>query len=349
MTNINKCTLSVQSNVLDALKKLNSSSSLTLFVVDEAESVIGTVTDGDIRRALISGATLDSPIGDICICQFEAIRGGDFSPDDLSRIRRKNIHVVPVLDAENRIERLIDLREVKTILPVDAVIMAGGRGERLRPLTDTTPKPLLPLGNKVIMEYNVDNIASMGIDNVTVCIRYLGEQIQAYFGDGAAKGLRMRYVTEDKPLGTLGAITRIDHFEHDVVLVMNSDLFTDINLEEFYLHFLQSGADMSVAATPYNISVPYAVMKTDKDRVTSFEEKPTYTYYSNAGIYMIRRSLLETMTRDERCDTTDLMDRLLAGGGKLTYFPIVGYWLDIGTPEEYRKAKDIIKYIKHFS
>lgn len=343
------CQIALSASILDALKALNASHALTLFVTDEVGRVIGTVTDGDIRRSLIGGATLETLVGDVCIRQFEAIRGGNFSPDDLSRIRRKNIHVVPVLDAENRIERLIDLREVKTILPVDAVIMAGGRGERLRPLTDTTPKPLLPLGNKVIMEYNVDNIASMGIDNVTVCIRYLGEQIQAYFGDGSAKGLRMRYVTEDKPLGTLGAITRIEHFEHDVVLVMNSDLFTDINLEEFYLHFLQSGADMSVAATPYNISVPYAVMKTDKDRVTSFEEKPTYTYYSNAGIYMIRRSLLETMTRDERCDTTDLMDRLLAGGGKLTYFPIVGYWLDIGTPEEYRKAKDIIKYIKHFS
>lgn len=346
MTDINSYTLIEDASILTALKQLNETATQILFIINEKEQAIGTVTDGDIRRALIGGASLETRVGDICLRSFEAFHETNYNLDDLARIRRKQIRVIPILDAHGKIQRIVNLEKIKSILPIDAVIMAGGRGERLRPLTDTKPKPLLPLGNKVIMEYNVDNIVSMGIDNITVCIRYLGEQIKDFFGDGADRGIRMHYVTEDKPLGTLGAVTLIEHFEHDVVLVMNSDLFTDIDLEEFYLHFIQSGADMSVAATPYNISVPYAVMKTDKDCVTSFEEKPTYTYYSNAGIYLIRRSLLETLTKDERCDTTDLMDRLLATGGKLTYFPIVGYWLDIGTPEEYRKARDIISYIK---
>lgn len=348
MSPLTSYTLSVHSSILDALKAINNTPCLTLFVLDDQERVIGTVTDGDIRRALIRGAALENPVGEIVSHHFEAVRGGDFTPDNFVRIRKKGIRIVPVLNDEGHIKKLIDLCNVKTFLPVDAVIMAGGRGERLRPLTDTRPKPLLPLGNKVIMEYNVDNIVSMGIDNITVCIRYLGEQIKDFFGDGSDRGVRMHYVTEDKPLGTLGAVTLIEHFEHDVVLVMNSDLFTDINLEEFYQHFVQSGADMSVAATPYNISVPYAVMKTDEDFVTSFEEKPTYTYYSNAGIYLIKRSLLQTLPKDARCDVTDLMEQLLQRGGKLTYFPITGYWMDIGTPEEYRKAKDIIRFIHSY-
>ncbi len=348
MTPLPSYTLSEHSSILDALRAINDTPCLTLFVLDCQQRVVGTVTDGDIRRALIRGAALETPISEIASHHFEAIRGDDFTPDNFVRIRKKGIHIVPVLDAEGHIKRLIDLRNVKTFLPVDAVIMAGGRGERLRPLTDSKPKPLLPLGNKAIMEYNVDNIVSTGIDNITVCIRYLGEQIKNFFGDGKDRGIRMHYVTEDTPLGTLGAVTRIEHFEHNIVLVMNSDLFTDIDLEEFYQHFIQSGADMSVAATPYNISIPYAVMKTNEDFVTSFEEKPTYTYYSNAGIYLIKRSLLQTLPKDARCDATELMEQLLLKGGKLTYFPITGYWMDIGTPEEYNRAKDIIRFIHSY-
>lgn len=348
MTNLDTCTLPESASILEALKLLNISPAQTLFILNGENSVVGVITDGDIRRALIGGATLETTVGEICIRKFEYFTHDNYTLNDVSRIRERGIYIIPILNKEAKIERIINLRKQKTMLPLDAVIMAGGRGERLRPLTDEKPKPLLPLGNKVIMEYNVDNIVSMGIDNITVCIRYLGEQIKDFFGDGSDRGVRVHYVTEDKPLGTLGAVTLIEHFEHDVVLVMNSDLFTDINLEEFYQHFIQSGADMSVAATPYNISVPYAVMKTDEDFVTSFEEKPTYTYYSNAGIYLIKRSLLQTLPKDARCDATELMEQLLLKGGKLTYFPITGYWMDIGTPEEYRKAKDIIRFIHSY-
>lgn len=331
---------------MQALTTLNDSRTLTLFVTeDDTDRVLGTITDGDIRRALISGIQLNQSISHCFQRNFHYIEQHKTSPEELSTLRKLNINILPVLTPDGRLHKLIDLRKIKNMLPVDAVIMAGGRGERLRPLTDTTPKPLLPLGNKVIMEYNVEKIASMGIENVTVCIRYLGEQIIQYFGDGASRGLTMRYVTEDKPLGTLGAVTRISHFEHDTILVMNSDLFTDIDLEEFYRHFKESGSDMSVAATPYTISVPYAVMKTDNENITSFEEKPTYTYYSNAGIYLIKRHLLESLPKDERCDATELMDQLLRQGGNLTYFPITGYWMDIGTPEEYSKAQNIIRFI----
>lgn len=347
-----KNVISVQASILQGLQqlcRLTAQDTFTLFVVDSEQKVLGSLTDGDLRRHLAGGGSLGDSITKAMHSHFCYVRTEEELFETAQQLRQNKIQLVPKLDTEGRLVRVYDLVHLKAYLPVDAVIMAGGRGERLRPLTDTTPKPLLPLGNKAIMEYNVDNIASMGIDNITVCIRYLGEQIKAFFGDGASRGVHMRYITEEKPLGTFGAVSLIEHFEHDVVLVMNSDLFTNINLENFYLHFIKSGADMSVATIPYNISVPYAVMQTRLDCVLSFEEKPTYTYYSNAGIYLIRRSLINELSRNEKCDTTDLMERLLQQGGKLTYFPIVGYWLDIGTPEEYQKAKDIIKYLNHVS
>lgn len=333
------------STLMDALKMLNKTQTFTLFVTDPTGRVTGALTDGDIRRALIGGASTESPVEDICLKSFRYIDAENYTPRRLEEIRRLGIRLVPFLSPDGRIERLIDLQKVRGLLPVDAVLMAGGRGERLRPLTDTRPKPLLPLGGKPIVEYNIDRMVSFGIDNITLSVRYLGEQIKACFGDGSGKGVHIRYVDEDRPLGTLGAVSKIRHFTHDTVLVMNSDLFTNIDLGEFYAHFLESGADMSVASIPYNIAVPYAVMQTEGGLIRSFEEKPTYTYYSNGGIYLIRRQVLEELKENEPCDATDLMQRLLDEGRRLTYFPIVGYWIDIGKPEDYKKAQEFIKFL----
>lgn len=331
---------------MDALTQLNKTQTLTLFVVDAARKVVGALTDGDIRRGLINGASLQTEVYSICLKSFRYVDDANNAPKYISELRRLGIRLVPYLSAEGKILKLIDLQKVNGLLPVDAVIMAGGRGERLRPLTDTMPKPLLPLGEKPIVEYNIDRMLSYGIDNITISVRYLGELIKEYFEDGHAKGANIRYVDEDRPLGTLGAVSKIHHFTNDVVLVMNSDLFTNIDLEEFYVHFLESHADMAVASIPYNITVPYAVMQTSNGLVRAFEEKPTYTYYSNGGIYLIKRSILEELKEGERCDATDLMQRLIDRGKRLTYFPIVGYWIDIGKPEDYKKAQEFIKFMK---
>lgn len=331
---------------MDALRQLNQTQTLTLFVVDESGKVIGALTDGDIRRGLINGASLDADVYSVCLKSFRYVNDANNTPKYISELRNLGIRLVPYLSADGKIVKLIDLQKIRALLPIDAVIMAGGRGERLRPLTDATPKPLLPLGGKPIIEYNVNRMIRYGIENVTISVRYLGDQIKAYFGDGSRKQIQIRYVDEDKPLGTLGAVSKIHHFTNDVVLVMNSDLFTNIDLEEFYMHFMESDADMAVASIPYNITVPYAVMQTADGLVRAFEEKPTYTYYSNGGIYLIKRSILETLEENERCDATDLMQRLIDQGCRLTYFPIVGYWIDIGKPEDYKKAQEFIKYVK---
>ncbi len=331
---------------MDALRQLNKTQTFTLFVVDESERVVGALTDGDIRRGLIHGCSLETDVFSICLKSFRYVDRENSSPQKIAELRRLGIRLIPYISAEGKIEKLIDLQKTKGLLPIDAVLMAGGRGERLRPLTDDTPKPLLPLGEKPIIEYNIDRMVGYGVENITISVHYLSDKIKDYFGNGEHKGVHIRYIDEDKPLGTLGAVSTIRHFENDVVLVMNSDLFTNIDLEEFYLHFIESGADMAVASIPYNITVPYAVMQTSDGLVRAFEEKPTYTYYSNGGIYLIKRSIIEELNEGERCDATDLMQQLIDSGRRLTYFPIVGYWIDIGKPEDYKKAQEFVKYIK---
>ncbi|MCP9610601.1 nucleotidyltransferase family protein [Coprobacter tertius] len=336
-------------SVRDALARLNELSSdiLTLLVVDSGKKLVGSITDGDIRRALIGGAELSDLVTRVLHPHPFVLHDTGFTTEDMRTIRKKRLELVPVVDKEGRITRVYNFRDKRTILPVDAVVMAGGRGERLRPLTDSVPKPLLPLGNKPIIEYNIDNLLYFGIDKITISVRYLGEQIKAYFGDGSQKGATIGYVEEGIPLGTIGALGEISEFDNEVVLVMNSDLFTNIDFEEFYLHFSESGADMSVASVPYNISIPYAVMQTSDGLIHSFEEKPTYTYFSNGGIYLIKKSVIDKyIQKGCRCDATDLMQRLIDDRKKVTYFPVVGYWIDIGKPEDYKKAKEFIKYLK---
>lgn len=330
---------------LDALKKLNENPALTLFLIDSEEHVCGSLTDGDIRRGLINGLDINDPVSDFCHREFLFIDKNSDQLRTLRKAKKSRIRILPIINEEKKLIKVIDLHEISSLLPIDAVFMAGGRGERLRPLTDTTPKPLLPLGDKPIIEHNIDRLKKFGIDNLHICIRYLGKQIIDRFGNGEQKGISIDYTEEKEPLGTMGAVSLIDHFCNDTVLVMNSDLFTNIDLEEFYDHFTSTGSDISVAAIAYNHSVPYAVMQTEGNEITSFQEKPNFTYMSNAGIYLIKRSILEQIPKNTRLDATDLLQQLIDKQKKVTYFPIMGYWIDIGRPEDYKKAKEFLKYL----
>ena len=168
--------------------------------------------------------------------------------------------------------------------------MAGGRGKRLSPLTDNVPKPMLPLNGKPILEYNIDRLIQFGIKKIYISVKYLGEKIQEYFGDGSQKGIIIEYIWEKKPLGTGGALSLINEFKTENVLLMNSDLFTDVNFEDFYLSYIKSSADMAVCSTEYKVDVPFAVLETNQKEVTDFKEKPSYIFHSNAGIYILKKS-----------------------------------------------------------
>lgn len=317
-----------------------------LFVIDENDKLIGSLTDGDVRRGLIKGVSINDSVNEIIQSNPKFIRKGEGDIQKVIEYREGNFRILPILDKEDKVVNVINFREIRSYLPIDAVIMAGGRGQRLAPLTNDVPKPLLKIGNKAIMEHNVDRLALYGIDDFWFSLKYLGEQIEDHFGNGDDKNISIHYVWENEPLGTIGAVSRIDNFEHESVLITNSDILTNIDYEHFYLDFIKQDADFSVVTIPYNVAIPYAVLETESGQIRSFKEKPTYTYYSNGGIYLMKKSVLEFLPKDTFFNATDLMEKLINIGKKVVSYPLVGYWLDIGQHEDFKKAQQDILQVK---
>lgn len=344
---LRKYVITTAATVLDALKAMDGTShdSQTLFVVDENERMVGTLTDGDIRRGLIAGVTLSASVSEIMHTDFKFVREGQNDALLLKEFRNKQIYFIPVLDEDGHILKVCNLIKYRNFLPVDAVLMAGGKGERLRPLTEKTPKPLLPVGGKAIIDYNIDRLISYGIKHINVTVNYLGEQLEEHFRE-PRKEVQIQTVREPKFLGTIGSIKFVPEFFNDTVLVMNSDLFTNINYEDFFLHFKEHDADMSVAAVPYSVSIPYGILDIEKSRnIKGLIEKPTYDYYANAGIYLIKCTALELIPADTMFHSTDLLAAIVAKGGKVIRFPINGTWIDIGNPQEYKRANELVKHL----
>lgn len=330
-----------------ALKQLNElAADAILFVVNEDETLVGSLTDGDVRRGFLRGLGFENLVEEFIQPDPKVVVKGNYDIHQIIEFRQKNFRVLPVVDSNRKVINIINFRFLKSYLPVDAVIMAGGKGERLRPLTNTTPKPLLVVGDKPIIEHNINRLISFGIDDFWLSIRYLGEQLVNYFGDGTIKNAHIQYIREDKPLGTVGAVATVQSFRHDYILLMNSDLLTNLDYEDFFLEFVRSEADLSVVTIPYSISIPYAVLETTNGHVVSLKEKPTYTYYSNGGIYLMKKSAVDFIPKDTLFNATDLMERLIGKGLKVHSYPLRGYWLDIGKPEDFLQAQEDIKHIK---
>lgn len=334
-------------SIREALERLNVlAADAILFVIDDLGRLIGSLTDGDVRRGLIRGLNTDNKVGDFIQPNPKFIDKTKYDLNEIISLRENNFKIIPVVDENKVIINIVNFRLMKSYLPVDAIIMAGGRGVRLKPLTDSVPKPLLKVGGKPIIEHNIERLSSFGIDDFILSVRYLGEQIEQFFGNGINRNITIDYVREDEPMGTIGSISKIDKFNHDHILISNSDILTDLDYEDFYLDFIKKGADMSVATVPYAVDVPYAVMETSNHHVISFKEKPTYTYYSNGGIYLVKRSVLKKIPKNSFYNATDLMHSLLRNGDTLISYPIRQYWLDIGKHEDYAKAQEDILHLK---
>ena len=342
----NKYLIDCKETIANALAIMNElSEQQILFVVDVDEVLKGTLTDGDVRRGLLKGLEMSSLVEDFMNPNCKYVKNNTYKMRDLDAIKKIGIELLPLLDEKGHILKLIDFKKQVSAIPVDAVIMAGGEGQRLRPLTIEIPKPLLVVGNKPIMEYGIDHLVKYGIDNVTISINYLGEKVVDYFNDGSTKDINIKYVKEETKLGTIGSVGLIQVFDHDHILVMNSDILTNIDLEEFYREYENKDADMSVACIPYGVNVPYAVLQIENDQVTALKEKPNLTFHSNAGIYLINRKHINRIPKG-LFNATDLIEDLIASNLKVIYYPILGYWLDIGKMDDFIKAKEDIKHIK---
>lgn len=343
----NLYTINEHDNLLNALQRINDISleeALTLFVVNDNKEVVGTLTDGDVRRSLIKFQDLNVFVGDIANKDFSYINSNHCDVLLIHKAKEKGVELLPVLDDKKHIVDVVNLISQKSYLPLDAVLMAGGKGERLRPLTEKTPKPLLKVGDKCIIDYNIDRLISYGVRYINVTVNYLKEQIEEHY-QVPRKNILVNTVCEPKFLGTIGGIKFVKEFHNDTILLMNSDLFTNIDYEDFFLHFKEHDADMSIAAVPYTISVPYGIFELDGCEVKGVLEKPTYNYYANAGIYLIKRKLLDFIPNNEFFNATDFMDLLMKNGYKVIRFPLNGTWIDIGNPQEFQKAKELVKHI----
>lgn len=335
------------STIKDALIAINdiTHDGESLVVINSEQEIIGTLTDGDIRRGLIAGAELTDSVCKIMHTDFKFINQTNFDVAHLKSFRDQRIMFIPILDEQKHVVDVINLNKFKSKLPIDAVLMAGGKGERLRPLTEKTPKPLLEVGGKCIIDHNVDRLISYGVEHIDVTVNYLAEQLEEHFAT-PRDGVQVRTFREPKFLGTIGSIKFVDTFYNDTILVMNSDLFTNIDYEDFFLHFQQNDAEMSVAAVPYNISIELGILDLDGRNIKGLIEKPKYNYYANAGIYLIKKRALAEIPEDTFFHATHLVEKLIAQGKKVIRYPLNGTWIDIGTPQEYQKAKDLVKHLR---
>lgn len=332
-------------SILEALRMLNELSGgvMTLFAVDDSGIMTGSVTDGDIRRALLRGVSVNDSVELAANPDYKALTADGDNVERLRAFRKLGVRLIPRLDEHGRIVEIIDTTVTKSRLPLSAILMAGGKGVRLRPLTLDTPKPLLEIGGKPIIDYNIESLARAGIKDIYVTVNYLAEKIESHFAAPVA-GVKVNCVREDRPLGTIGSAALVELPLEGNSIVMNSDLLTTISFEDMYLHHVANDAAITVAAVPYNVSVPYAILSTESELVTDLQEKPSYSYYANAGIYIISNKLLAELPRNCRTDATDLIQNAIAEGLRVSYFPISGTWIDIGSPIDFAHACELMKH-----
>ncbi len=318
---------------------------MTLLVVSPDGELRGTLTDGDVRRGLLSGLTLDQPVSNAICRNFKKLLGPDIDVRQLKTIREQGIRLVPVVDENGHLLDAIDTKFTPTRLPLQAILMAGGKGVRLQPLTQTRPKPLLEVGGKPVIDYNIALLARAGISDITVTVNYLAEQLEEHFA-APVEGVQVKTLREPSALGTAGAAALVPvNPRCSDILVMNSDLLTTISLEEMFLAHKRAGNAITIAAIPYNVSVPYAVLQTGSgERVLGLEEKPSMSYYANAGIYLLSPEAHSLIPSATRFDATDLIEAALEHGMRVGYFPLNGTWIDIGSPADFKHANELMAH-----
>lgn len=332
-------------SIKSAIERMNINSNKSiLFVVDEMNLLVGSLSDGDIRRGLLKGLTIKDNVSKITRKDPKYITAGSLDLLRIKNFRSNDLKIVPIVNQNKKIVSILNFNERKSYLPVDSVIMAGGRGERLRPLTDKTPKPLLNIDGKPIINYVIDHLTFSGIENIWISINYMSDQITSHLKKLKIKNLN--YLKESRPMGTIGSLSLIDNLKHDIVLILNSDLICNIDYELFLTDFLKQKADITVLTIPYNVSIPYAILDTEENVIKSFKEKPTYSYQSNGGIYLMKKEVLKLIPKDTFFDATDLIEKAIKNNLNVTSYPFSGYWLDIGRMDDYERAKKEVKQVK---
>ncbi len=329
------------------MEQIEANGQAIALVLDEDGRLQATVTDGDIRRAILNQADLDQPIQQLLEKTPPALGRGPVtapqgtSPGELLRLMSEfSIRHIPIVDSSDQvleISLLSDLIQVQQ-LPVTAVVMAGGLGSRLRPLTENLPKPMLPVAGRPVMELIIEQLRKAGIRQVNLTTHFKSEVIHDHFGDGRNFGVDIEYVEEDQPLGTAGSLSLLQESD-DPLLVINGDILTKVDFRAMVDFHHEHTAEMTVAVRPHEMQVPYGVVETDGAMITGITEKPTLRHFINAGIYLLNPSVCRLVPEGEKYDMPDLIQRLINEGQRVASFPVHEYWLDIGQIQDYEQAQ----------
>jgi dTDP-glucose pyrophosphorylase len=336
-----KTLIGPDTSIQSAIAVLDEAGLQICLVVDGERHLLGTVTDGDIRRGILRGVALADPIQAIMNTRFRFGRPSDSPAHLLDVLNSAVIHQLPIVAPDGRVVDLVldtELHRRHEPRPNWVVLMAGGLGNRLRPLTDDTPKPLLKVGRKPLLETIVDNFVAMDFRRFYISVNYRADQVKDHFGDGSAFGCEIRYLEEKDRLGTAGALSLMPERPEAPFVVMNGDVLTKVNFASLIKFHDEQGAEATMCVREYDFQVPYGVVNLDGDRIASVVEKPVQSFFVNAGIYTISPSALDLVPKGRYFDMPELFSTLIAGQRSTSAFPVREYWIDIGRLDDFERA-----------
>jgi len=342
MDNWRSCLISATTSIIEAIKVINASSFQIVLVVDGNLKLLGTVTDGDIRRAILRDIPIDAPVERIMEKNPTTALWNVSEEDILELMQKKEIRQIPLLDENGRV---IDLKILVQMIQKKThenwvVLMAGGLGNRLKPLTEKCPKPLLEVGGKPILETILTRFSKQGFRRFYISLNYKAKMIEEYFGDGSKFGAEIRYLVEKESLGTAGALGLIKERFEAPFIVMNGDLLTTVNFSNLINFHFENKLIATMCVREIDIQVPYGVVKIENQKLVALEEKPVRSFFVNAGIYVMSPETIDLIPKDRRFDMTTFFEKMLALHKPINIFPIHEYWLDIGRQSDYERAKN---------
>jgi dTDP-glucose pyrophosphorylase len=340
MKTIDNIKLLTTTTIKQAMQIIDRGAMQIAIVVDEQDKLLGTLTDGDIRRGLLNNLAIDDAIESIVFRAPTIASLSDTKEEVLKKALEKKLHQIPIVDKDYRVIGIKEIEELvrPLIRPNKVVLMVGGLGSRLKPLTDNTPKPMLKVGNKPILQTIVEKFAEYGFVNIVMCVNYKSHIIQDYFGEGSAFGVNIEYVLEEQRMGTAGALSLLSSVPNEPFFVMNGDLLTNVNFEHFLDYHNSQNTMATMGVREYDFQVPYGVVNIDNGKITTIIEKPVHKFFVSAGMYILDPRVIKMIPKDEFYDMPTLFKKIIAQNENAVSFPIHDYWLDIGRMEEYERA-----------
>lgn len=336
-----KILVSSNTTIRETIRVMDSGALKIALVVDEKRHLLGTVSDGDVRRGILKGYALEDQVNRIMNTAPTSVYRNESRDTVISLMRTKQIYQIPVLDEDGTLAGLEVIDNVLAAPQYDnwVVLMAGGLGTRLKQLTKNTPKPLLRVGDKPILETILENFIEQGFKHIFISVNYKSQLIEEYFGNGARWGVKIKYIREDRKLGTAGALGLLPHKPNKPLLVMNGDILSKINFQQLLDFHQHHSAIATMCVREYDMQIPYGVVTLDTYKISSIEEKPIHRFFVNAGIYVLEPETLEMIPRNSYLDMPSLFRAFAAQKLDTVAFPIREYWLDIGRLDDFERAQ----------